>query len=524
MNPSGNTTSVWMTVQPTHDFPSLTQNLECDVCIIGSGIAGLTTAYMLAEAGKKVVILEKFPQVAQGESARTTAQLVVFTDFSYHQLKRMHGDDIKLIAESHRYGLETIGRIALENGIECDYQKVPVFLFAPREKDLKTLDNEEKALQDLPLKVRRHERLPTKGLPAYPCLEVSDMAQMHPLKYLYGLAEVLAKKDVQIYVNTKADKIDEHISDAAKGDTEGVQITTENGFIIKAQYMVTATNSPVNVLLGVHLKQAAYRTYVVGLKIKKGTLPYAIWWDTLEPYHYVRLVEFEDYDVLIAGGEDHHTGREEKGGSDVESTEQGETTDRFDALETWARATFPQLEERLFAWSGQVMESVDGIGYNGRHAVNDRIFVITGDTGSGTTNATLGARLITDLIIGKENPWEKLYSPARVNLRAADELVKEGAQAFWQFTDYVTPGDVNDANEIMPHSGALIREGLKKVAVYKDLQGKTCRLSPICPHVGCIVQWNDVEKSWDCPCHGSRFDAYGKVLSGPALSDLEVVA
>lgn len=513
MNPSGYTNSVWMTVQPKRDFSTLHHDIKCDVCIIGAGIAGLTTAYMLAEAGKKVVILEKFPQVAQGESARTTAQLVAFTDFSYSQLKRMHGDDIRLIAESHRYGLETIARIALENNIDCDYRKVPVFLFASREKDVKSLDEEEKALQDLPLRVMRHERLPTEGLPAHPCLEVSDMAQMHPLKYLYGLAEVLAQKGIHIYVNTKADKIDEN--------TEGVEITTENGFIVNAQYMVTATNSPVSILLGVHLKQSAYRTYVVGLKIKKGILPYAIWWDTLEPYHYVRLVEFEDYDVLIAGGEDHHTGRNEKGGPDVESDEKGESTHRFDALETWARATFQQLGERLFAWSGQVMESVDGIGYNGRHAVNDRIFVITGDTGSGTTNATLGARLVTDLILGKENAWEKLYSPARVNLRAADELAKEGAKAFWQFTDYVTPGDVSDESEIMPHSGALIREGLKKVAVYKDLQGKTCRLSPICPHVGCIVQWNDVEKSWDCPCHGSRFDAYGKVLNGPARNDLE---
>lgn len=513
MNPSGNTQSVWMTVKPDHDFPTLDQDLNCDVCIIGAGIAGLTAAYMLAQEGKKVVILEKFPQVSQGESSRTTAQLVAFTDFSYGQLKRMHGDDVAKIAESHRYGLETIGRIARDEGIDCDYREVPVFLFAPREDDVKLLDEEEEILKQINMTMQRHERLPTEGLPPHPCIEVPNMAQMHALKYLYGLADAVSKKGVHIFVNTKASKIDEQ--------EDGVEVTTEDGFTVRSKYMITATNSPVSILLGVHLKQSAYRSYVVGLRVEKGDLPYAIWWDTLEPYHYVRLVEFDDHDVLIVGGEDHHTGRDEKGGPDVQAEEKGESPERFDALEEWARGMFPKLGKRMFAWSGQVMESIDGIGYNGRHAVNDRIFVITGDTGSGTTNATLGARLVTDLILGKENPWEKLYSPARVNLRAADELAKEGAKAFWQYTDYVTPGDVKDDSEIKPDSGALIREGLSKVAVYKDKKGATCRLNPICPHAGCIVQWNDVEKSWDCPCHGSRFDAYGKVLNGPATTDLE---
>lgn len=513
MNPSGNTTSVWMEVPPPREFPSLSQNLDCDVCIIGAGFAGLSTAYMLAEAGKKVVILEKFPQCAQGESSRTTAQLVAFTDFPYSLLKRMHGDDVLLIAESHRYALETIGRIARDEGIACDHREVPVYLFAPREEDVKLLDKEQKVLEEINMPVERFERLPTEGLPPYPCLRIPGMAQIHALKYLYGLAEALREKGVRIYTNTKVEKIDE--------EEEGVKVVTEDRHSVRCEHLVTATNSPVSILLGVHLKQSAYRSYVVGLRVEKGALPYAIWWDTLEPYHYVRLVEFPDYDVLIAGGEDHHTGREEKGGPDVESEGKGESPERFKALEAWARENFPACGELLYAWSGQVMESVDGIGYNGRHAVNDRIFVITGDTGSGTTNATLGARIVTDLILGRENLWEKLYSPARVNLRAADELAKEGAKAFWQFTDYVTRGDVKEDADIAPGCGALLREGLKKVAVYKDEQGKIHRMSPVCPHVGCIVQWNDVEKSWDCPCHGSRFDPLGKVLNGPSLSDLE---
>lgn len=512
MNPSGYTTSVWMEVQPTRTYPTLDRNIDCDVCIIGAGIAGLTTAYMLAEQGKNVIVIEKFPQIGQGETARSTAQLVVFTDFSYSQLKRMHGDNVLLIAESHRYAKETIARIAQDEGIDCDYRKVPVYLFAPREEDHKKLDKEAEILSEIHVPAMRHDRLPMAGLPPYPCLEVPGMGQIHILKYMYGLGEAIERRGVSIFTNTKAIEIDEQ--------KEQVEIKTEHGHTIRCQYLVTATNSPVSVLTGVHLKQAAWRTYVVGLKVEKGALPYAIWWDTLEPYHYVRLVEFPEYDVLIAGGEDHHTGRDEQGGPDAMSQDKGESDSRFDALEAWARSIFPQCGETLYRWSGQVMESIDGIGYNGRHLGDDRVFVITGDTGSGTTNATLGARLVTDLIMGQESPWEKLYSPARLNLRAADELAKEGAAAFWQFTDYVTPGDVDDAASIANGSGALIREGMKKVAVYKDEHGAVHRMSPVCPHVGCIVQWNGVEKSWDCPCHGSRFDCYGKVLNGPAKSDL----
>jgi glycine/D-amino acid oxidase-like deaminating enzyme/nitrite reductase/ring-hydroxylating ferredoxin subunit len=507
MNPSGNTTSVWMEVQPSRFFEPLRQDVECDVCVIGAGIAGLTTAYHLARAGLRVVVIEKFPQVSQGETSRTTAQLVFFTDFPYTQLKRMHGDNVLLIAESHRYAIEAMGEIAREEGIDCDYRNgLSVFLFAPREKDYKFLDKEQKILEEIGVDVTRHDRLPTQGLPAHPCIEVKGMAQMHALKYTYGLAEAVERHGARIYTDTKASKIDEK--------DDHVLIETDRGHTIRCANLVTATNSPVSELTGVHLKQAAYRTYVVGLRVEKGALPYAIWWDTLEPYHYVRLVEFPDYDVLIAGGEDHHTGRDEDG---------GETEERFRCLEEWTRQTFPQVGELLYTWSGQIMESVDGIGYNGRHANDKRIYVITGDSGSGTTNGTLGARLVSDQILGRENPWEKLYSPARVNLRAADELIKEGAAAFWQFKDYVTPGDVDEAVEIKKGEGAIIRKGLRKVAVYKDEKGQVFQMSPICPHVGCIVQWNGVEKSWDCPCHGSRFDCYGKVLNGPARSDLDRV-
>ncbi len=356
------------------------------------------------------------------------------------------------------------------------------------------------------VEVKRHAQIPVEGLPDHPCIEVPHLAQIHVLKYMYGLAEAVKKLGVQIYCSTRASSIDE------KDDY--VLVQTENKQQIRCTDLVTATNSPISELVGVHLKQAAFRSYVVGLKVEKGALPYALFWDTLDPYHYVRLVEMPDYDVLIAGGEDHHTGRNEDG---------GETEERFRCLTDWTHKTFPQSGEVLYQWSGQIMESVDGIGYNGRHGDDKHIYIITGDTGSGTTNATLGARIVTDQIMGRDNPWEQLYFPGRVTLRAADQLIKEGSLAFWQYKDYVTPGEADATVNIPAGSGALIREGLSKVAVYKDENGQVHRMSPVCTHVGCIVHWNEVECSWDCPCHGSRFDAYGKVMNGPALRDLEKI-
>lgn len=506
MNPSGFTTSVWMDIAPPKQYSDLRQNMACDVCVIGAGIAGLTTAYQLAKEGKRVIVIEKYPQVSQGETSRSTAQLTFFTDYPYSQLKRFHGDDVQLIMESHRYGMETIEQIAREEGIDCDFRRVPVFLFAPREQDVELLDKEQQVLADIGVNAIRHAHIPVEGLPDYPCLEVKNLAQIHVLKYMYGLASAVERQGVDIYCNTRATEIKEH--------EEGVTIQTENGHTIHCTDLVTATNSPISEMVGVHLKQAAFRSYVVGLKIEKGALPYAILWDTLDPFHYVRLVEMVDYDVLIAGGEDHHTGRKDNDGA---------TDEHFQALEQWARETFPPCGELLYQWSGQIMESVDGIGFNGRHGDNKHVYIITGDTGSGTTNATLGAKIITDQIMGRENPWEKLYHPSRVTLRAADQLAKEGLLATWQYRDHVTGGDTDAAADVPAGSGALVREGLRKLAIYKDDQGQIHRMSPICPHVGCVVHWNEIEKSWDCPCHGSRFDCYGKVLNGPAVRDLEKV-
>jgi Rieske Fe-S protein len=248
-------------------------------------------------------------------------------------------------------------------------------------------------------------------------------------------------------------------------------------------------------------------------------VPRALYWDTADPYHYIRLQEVDSRldsaqleDILIVGGEDHKTGQED------------DADRRFKALEEWTRARFPMVKSIDFQWSGQVMEPVDYMAFIGKNPGTDQhIYIATGDSGNGMTHGTIAGMLLTDLILGKKNPWSDLYDPSRKKLRATPEFIKENLNVAAQYADWATAGDVDSTDQIAPGSGAVIRRGARKVAVYKDEQGNVHLRSAICTHLYCIVDWNSMEKTWDCPCHGSRFDPYGKVVNGPAITPLPEV-
>jgi glycine/D-amino acid oxidase-like deaminating enzyme len=288
----------------------------------------------------------------------------------------------------------------------------------------------------------------------------------------------------------------------------------ENGAVVTSDAVVVATNTPVNDRLAIHTKQAAYRSYVVAFSVPRGAVPRGLYWDTADPYHYVRLQaggENED-DLLIAGGEDHKTGQED------------DAAIRHVKLEHWARENFPSAKEVRYRWSGQVMEPVDGLAYIGRNPMDDEnVFVVTGDSGNGMTHGTLAGILLTDLILGRENPWELLYRPGRVNLTATAEFVRENANMAAQYAEWFTAGDVERDDLVPAGTGAVVRHGLAKVALYRDKDGNFHACSAVCPHLGAIVAWNHSEGTWDCPAHGSRFDKFGAVLNGPANSPLAPV-
>lgn len=496
------TTSIWMETANTPAPLRLKESIRTDVCIVGAGIAGLTTAFLLGREGRSVVVLDD-GMIGGGMTGRTTAHLSNAYDDRYVEIERLHGAEAsRLTAESHTAAIDKIFEIVSREKIDCEFEWVDGFLFGATPEALELLDNELAAAHRAGLTgVEKVARAPIGSFDTGVALRFPRQAQFHPLVYLDGLARAIMRDGGRLFGQTHVQKI--------QGGTEA-RIETSHGPVVTSEVVVVATNTPVNDLVAIHTKQAPYVTYVIGVQVPKRSVTRALYWDTGNPYHYVRLQSENDYDVLIVGGEDHKTGQANDG------------NDRFARLEQWTRERFPQMGEVEYRWSGQVMEPVDGLAFIGRNPLDDdNVYIATGDSGQGMTHGTIAGMLLTDLIQGRENKWEDLYSPSRIRLKALPEYASENINVAGQYADYVTAGDIKSESELKVGQGAIMRDGTSKIAVYRDEAGAVHKLSAVCPHLGCIVGWNSTEQTWDCPCHGSRFSASGQVYQGPANSNLE---
>ena len=502
---SGQSRSVWMDTSTLPVESRLTEDINTDVCIVGAGIAGMSTAYLLAREGKDVVVVDDGP-VGGGMTARTTAHLTNALDDRYFEIERLHGMECaRLAAASHTAAINAIEAIVKREAIRCEFARLDGFLFVPPREPTKVLDDELDALHRAGLTdVENVDRAPWDSYDTGPALRFPRQAQFHPLKYLAGLAKAIKAHGGRIHTQT-------HATSIAGG--KKARIETGDGGVVIAGSVVVATNTPVNDLIAIHTKQASYQTYVIGVRVPKGSVPRALYWDTPDPYHYLRIETIGSgaaaHDVLIVGGEDHKTGQADDGAR------------RFAALEHWTRRRFPMAESIDYRWSGEVMEPVDAIAFIGRNPLDAKnVYVATGDSGNGMTHGTIAGLLITDLILKRKNAWASLYDPSRITLRALPTFVRENSNVAVQYTDVVFAGVVTSVEQVRPGSGAVVAKCLHKVAVYRDPKGRVHERSAVCPHLGGIVTWNTLENTWDCPCHGSRFDKAGRVIQGPANSDM----
>jgi glycine/D-amino acid oxidase-like deaminating enzyme/nitrite reductase/ring-hydroxylating ferredoxin subunit len=492
-------TSVWTDFTPP-ELSVLNGDQTCQVCVIGAGIAGLTTAYLLSKMGRSVVVLED-GAIGGGETRRTTAHLASALDDRYFQLEKIRGKAIaKLAAESHTAAIARIESIVESEGIDCDFQRLDGFLFVPPKRSTRLLKRELEAAHRVGLAgVELLDRAPLASFDTGPCLRFPRQGQFHPLKYLSGLVEVLRENAARLYTGAHVTRVD---------GGNHPRVETENGHVVTADAVVVATNSPITDVVSIHTKQFPYRTYAIGVAVPPGSVHPGLYWDTLDPYHYIRL---QNDDMLIVGGEDHKTGQDE------------DPAGRFRRLERWAGKRF-SIEDVKFRWSGQVIETMDGLAFIGKDPSGlENVYIVTGDSGMGMTHGTIAGILLSDLIMGRENPWVEVYDPTRKPVRGLTEFVKENVNVAVQYADWVKGGDVASADEIARGEGAIIRDGASKQAVYRADDGQLHAMSAVCTHLGCVVKWNKAEKSWDCPCHGSRFDALGKVINGPATKELAPV-
>ncbi|MEO8085920.1 MAG: FAD-dependent oxidoreductase, partial [Bacteroidota bacterium] len=502
----------WKATFPPISYPKLNKNAECDVVVVGGGIAGMSIAYNLSRSGKKVVVIED-GAIGSGETGHTTAHLVTALDERYYELQRIFGfQDARLIADSHRAAIDFIENTVATEHINCHFKRVNGYLFLHPSDKKASLDKELKASTDSGIDIKKLPSVP--GLRHFDgaCLEFKNQAKFHPLQYLKGLCDAAIANGAQIFTETHAKEIDK------------TGIVTDEGFKVSAKHIVVATNTPVNNVVAMHLKQFPYRTYVIGATIRKDSLPEALWWDTgdfdvnenIPPYHYIRTEPFNDYyDLLMVGGEDHATGLAE--------AEAISEANRYQILETWARRYF-DLGTVVYRWSGQVIEPMDGIAYIGRNPWDaDNIYIVTGDSGNGMTHGTIAGLLITDLINGKENKWENIYSPSRFSIfKSGKTLFSEmigGIRKYFQTNPKHTAAV--SLNNIKQGDGKIIEIDGKKYGCYCDDDETLHLVNAECTHLKCIVHWNNDEHSWDCPCHGSRFTYEGKVLNEPANKALD---
>lgn len=485
-------TSLWDATSSSPRFDSLHEDVRAGVVIIGAGITGLTAALLLAEKGRRVVVVEK-ESIGAGETGNTTAHLTVALDARYHYVQRHYSkEEAKLVADASRAALAKIEELVRRLSIDCHFLRVPGYLYTEKRKYVEELKNEAAAARDAGLDARWVTGVP---LPFETCGAVlwPDQAQFHPRQYLTGLAMHAAAAGVQIYERTPVTKI-----------SKGVVETGEGSITADAVFM--ATNVPIHGFTPVLTKSAAYRTYAMAFH-QTGDHPEGLFWDTADPYHYTRWQETEAGAFLIVGGEDHRVG------------ENDDTDASFERLGTYARQSFG-VHPLRHQWSGQVIEPFGGLpligGGNGQ-------YISTGYSGQGMTFGSAGAMLVTDLILGVENPWAAVFDPSRNRPHMTTrEFITENLHfpAHLIADRFNADVEARSTEEVHPGEGKIIKVDGRKIAAFRDESGALHCLSPVCPHMKCDVAWNDAERTWDCPCHGSRFSTTGEVLNGPAIAPL----
>lgn len=526
MKTSGALDPVWIHNVPYDKiptFPKLQQDMETDTLIVGSGISGISIAYELVRQGAKVTLVEA-RNILGGETGRTSGHLASDLDDGYVEIGKKFGKEgAKIAAESHTWAAERVGQISKELGIECEWRKLPGYNFSQfqhgtkeHDDDVKSMLEDLKAAQEAGLKGEYLEGYALKGWEGKPdqrdALKFENQATFHPTKYLVGILEWLKQQpNFQAFTRTRVKKINEKgvtvpVVDVHLGSKD-VTVETEDGITITAANVVEATCIPLQ-RLSLVAELEYNRTYCIAIRIPKGVVEDCLFYDSAEEYKYVRMTSCDEKDdYMVVGGCDHPVGQENA------------WDERYQELETWTRERFPQAGAVDFKWSGQIMEPVDFMAYIGRNSGAQRVYVVTGDSGNGLTHGVIAGKLISDMILGHPNPWEKVYDPRRRGTTIAKvlpDMIQHDLQINTQYKRFFK-SDIQDVEDLGLEKGGVLNTGTKKpLAVYKDADGKVHTLSALCPHMKGVVCWNDSEKSWDCPVHGSRFSKDGKQICGPA--------
>jgi glycine/D-amino acid oxidase-like deaminating enzyme/nitrite reductase/ring-hydroxylating ferredoxin subunit len=494
---------VWIDDTPIRKFPKLQRNIRADILVVGAGVTGITTAYLLKKAGSSVALIER-ERVASIDTGHTTAHLTYVTDVQLQELARNFGNDHAQAAwDAGAAAIDEIERIVAEEQSDCEFTRVPSYVHirvdGSSKKEASSLKKEADLAAKLGFDAVYLSSAPYFNLPAV-CF--ANQAKFHPRKYLRSLVEKIPSNGSHVFEKSAASEFD--------AKKRRVKV---NRSWISFDRVVMATNNPLVGLAGtagatlLQTKLSLYTSYALGARLPANTIPEALFWDTRDPYDYLRIDRNRGFDCLVYGGEDHKTGQKKK------------TQKAYVRL--WQRLKKIAPEAHVdHRWSGQIISTPDGLPYIGENA--ERQFIATGYCGNGITFGTIAAMMARDWAAGRKNPWTELFSVDRKKIKGAawNYLRENKDYPYYMIKDRLARAEADSVRELRPGDGMIIGRRGKKVAAFRDVNGNVHRLSPVCTHLGCLVRWNPSESTWDCPCHGSRFKPTGEVIAGPAEEPL----
>jgi glycine/D-amino acid oxidase-like deaminating enzyme/nitrite reductase/ring-hydroxylating ferredoxin subunit len=492
--------SFWIASTLQSNYPQLTEDIQVDVAVIGAGLAGITAAALLKKAGKTVAVLEA-ERIAKGASGCTTAKITSLHQLKYATLVKEIGENkARLYGESNQAAVEQIANIVRDEQIDCDFERRDAYTFADTSSTLENVEAEAKAAQllGLPATYVTETSLPFDILGA---VKFSNQAQFHPRKYILALAEKIKGEGSSVFEETRVETVE--------GESP-CRVRVKDGPTVTAQDVIVTTNLPILDKGLFFAKSYPKRSYLIGAYIDPTKAPDGMFIGTGENYRSIRTTPTDDgRTLLLVGGEGHKVGNAD------------DTQQRFERLSDYARTHF-DINTIDYYWSSQDVVSFDKLPYVGHLTpLNNHTYVATGFSLWGMSNATLSAMILTDLILGQPNPWAELYDATRPTPFLTENSLRNNLDVGTRWVGDRFKGLFDSADEVSPGEGKLITSGILKVAAYRDESGTLHQVSAVCPHLGCIVAWNAAEKSWDCPCHGSRFDTDGHILHGPAVKALK---
>jgi glycine/D-amino acid oxidase-like deaminating enzyme/nitrite reductase/ring-hydroxylating ferredoxin subunit len=495
----GSPQSLWVASTPRTTYPRLDGSLQIDVAIIGAGIAGLTTALLLKRAGMSVAVIES-QRVAEGVTGYTTAKVTSQHGLIYRDLVTHFGEEgARIYATSNEAAKEWIADLVESEGIDCDFERRYHCVYTQDDEELEKIESEANAARTLGLPVSSVDDAPLP-FPIAGGVRFDNQAQFHPRRYLLRIAELVDGDGSFIFEDTRCTGVDE-------GDSCTVE--TERG-PIQARNVVVASHYPFLDRGLFFAKVAPYRSYVLAAEVPSSHIPDGMFISAGSPTRSLRSAKEGNKQLLLIGGEGHKVGQEP------------DTEGRYRALEAWGHENF-SVSTYKYRWSTQDNVSIDKVPFIGRlRRSSENLFVATGFGKWGMTNGTVAAMIISDEILGRDNAWSSFYDSNRIKPKAqAKEFFSENLNVAQHFIgDRINTPHFKEPDEVAVGEGAIVRANGRRAAAYRDEAGELKTFSHVCTHLGCYVRWNPAEKSFDCPCHGSRFDAEGRVIQGPAVRDL----